>query len=264
MTSNRRSARAKACIALAALLCLSATAVAVAEVTQKGNLRVSFEGQIAPHSLPRTEKAPVAVTLAGNIKTTDGQDPPQLRTISLAINRNGRLDYKGLPRCNYHQIQPSNNGEAKAACGRSLVGTGTFKADVALPEQSPFPSDGTILAFNGNLHGRPVIYAHIYGTKPLPTSFVLPFEIRQGSGEYATTLVAQLPRVAAEWGFVSGVSLTLQRNFTYEGERHSYLSAGCPAPKGFPGATFSFAKASFGFEDGKTLSSTLRRSCGVR
>ena len=206
----------------------------------------------------------MAVTLAGEIKTTDGQDPPQLRTITMAINRNGRLDYKGLPRCNFHQIQPASTVDARASCKKSLVGTGTFKANVALPEQSPFPSNGTILAFNGNLHGKPVIYAHIYGTEPLPTSFVLPFEIRQSSGGYATTLVAQLPQVAAEWGFVQGVSLTLQRNFTYKGKRHSYLSAGCPAPKGFPGASFPFAKAAFGFEDGRTLSSTMTRSCGVR
>jgi hypothetical protein len=258
---KRRIARATAAIAAVALL---TTSIATAEVTQQGTLRVSFEGKIAPHRLPRTTKAPVAVTLAGDIKTTDGADPPQLRTISLAINRNGKLDYRGLPRCNFHQIQPSTTAEAKAACKRSLVGSGTFKANVALPEQSPFPSNGTILAFNGNLHGRPVIYAHIYGTEPLPTSFVLPFAIHQSSGNYATTLIAQLPQVAAEWGFVSGVSLTLRRNFTYKGRRRSYLSAGCPAPAGFPGATFAFARAAFGFEDGMTLSSTLTRSCGVK
>jgi hypothetical protein len=252
-------------IVLVTAAALLAVAVdASAEVAQKGTLRVSFEGKIAPHQLPRQGEAPVAATLAGEIKTTDGLDPPQLRTITMAINKNGRLDYKGLPRCNFHQIQPSTTVEARASCKKSLVGSGTFKANVALPEQSPFPSNGTILAFNGNLHGKPVIYAHIYGTEPLPTSFVLPFKIKPGSGGYATTLVAELPQVAAEWGFVSGVSLTLQRNFTYKGRPHSYISAGCPAPKGFPGATFPFAKASFGFEDGKTLSSTLTRSCGVK
>lgn len=228
---------AKTAAAGLAVAVFLASSVALAEVTQQGTLRVSFEGRIAPHKLPRTGKAPIAVTLGGEIKTTDGQDPPQLRTISLAINRNGKLDYKGLPRCNFHQIQPASTIEAKESCRRSLVGTGTFKANVALPEQSPFPSNGTILAFNGNLHGRPVIYAHIYGTEPLPTSFVLPFKIRQGKGAYATTLIAELPRVAAEWGFVSGVSLTLQRDFNYKGQRHSYLSAGCPAPPGFPGRT---------------------------
>jgi len=262
--SSLKARRFRSAAVLAALLCLPATSLASAEVTQQGTLRVSFEGRIAPHQLPRQGKAPVAVTLSGDIKTTDGQDPPQLREISLAINRNGRLDYKGLPRCNFHQIQPASTVEARESCKRSLVGSGIFKANVALPEQSPFPSNGTILAFNGNLHGKPVIYAHIYGTEPLPTSFVLPFKIKRGSGAYATTLVARLPQVAAEWGFVSGVSLTLSRNFTYRGARHSYLSAGCPAPKGFPGATFAFAEASFGFEDGKTLSSTLTRSCGVK
>lgn len=250
--------------AITAAAVLAVAVPAIAEVTQQGTLRVSFEGKIAPHQLPRQGKAPVAVTLTGDIKTTDGLDPPQLRTISLAINKNGRLDYKGLPRCNFHQIQPSTTSEAKESCKKSLVGSGTFKANVALPEQSPFPSNGTILAFNGNLHGKPVVYAHIYGTEPLPTSFVLPFKIKQGAGDYATTLVAQLPQVAAEWGFVRGISLTLSRNFTYKGTQHSYLSAGCPAAKGFPGATFSFAKASFGFEDGRTLSSILNRSCGVR
>jgi hypothetical protein len=234
-----------------------------AEVSQEGNLRVSFGGKIAPHALPRQGAAPIAVSLGGDIETTDGQAPPQLRTISLAINRNGHLDYKGLPRCNFHQIQPASTAEAIAACRRSLVGKGTFKAKVNLPEQSPFPSDGKVVAFNGNLHGKPVIYAHIYGTKPLPLSFVLPFVIKPGRGNYALTLVANLPRVAAQWGFVRGISLTLQRSFRYRGKAHSYLSASCPAPKGFPGAVFSFARASFGFEDGRSLTSTLTRSCKV-
>jgi hypothetical protein len=250
-------------LALTAAALVVAAVPATAEVAQKGTLRVSFEGGIAPHALPRVGKAPVAVTLAGQIKTTDGADPPQLRTISLAINKNGRLDYKGLPRCNFHQIQPASTVEAKESCKKSLVGKGAFKANVALPEQSPFPSNGTILAFNGNLHGKPVIYAHIYGTEPLPTSFTLPFHIKRGKGDHGTTLLADLPQVAAEWGFVRSVSLTLQRNFTYNGKTHSYLSAGCPAPKGYPGATFAFAKASFGFEDGRTLRSTMTRSCGV-
>ncbi len=254
-------------LALAALACAASLALAVparAEVVQQGNLRVSFAGKIAPHVLPRVGTAPVSVTLGGEIKTTDGSKPPQLRTISLAINRNGRLDYRGLPRCNYGEIQPATTSEAREACASSLVGTGSFAANVALPEQSPFPSNGKVLAFNGNLHGRPFVFAHIFGTEPLPQSFVLPFAIRRQGGEYGTVLTAELPQVAAEWGFVSGVTLTLKRSFIHRGKRRSYVAAGCPAPRGFPGATFGFAKASFGFEDGRALSSTLTRSCGVR
>jgi hypothetical protein len=251
--------------ALAAALCLSLFAsLAAAEVTQEGNLRVSFEGGIAPHALPRQGVAPVKVTLTGNIKTTDGLAPPQLRTISMAINRNGKLDYKGLPACRYHQIQPASTAEAIDSCPDSLIGTGKFQAHVVLPEQSPFPSSGEVIAFNGLFHGHHVVFAHVYGTVPLPQSNVLVFELGRISGTYRTTLTATLPQVAAEWGYVSAVSLSLNRIFKYKGKTRSFLSAGCPAPKGFPGASFPFAKASFGFEDGRSLDATLTRSCGVK
>ncbi len=259
-----RSKSARRNAAAAALLCfLSFASLASAEVTQEGNLRVSFKGGLAPHKLPRATKAPVRVTLGGDIKTTDGLAPPQLRTISLAINKNGKLDYRGLPACHYHQIQPASTNEAIATCPDSVIGTGRFQAHVVLPEQSPFPSSGKVIAFNGIFHGRHVVFAHVYGTVPLPQSQVLVFELGRVSGTYRTTLTAELPQVAAEWGYVSGVSLSLKRTFSYRGKSRSYLSAGCPAPKGFPGATFAFAKASFGFEDGRTLSSVMTRSCGV-
>jgi hypothetical protein len=235
-----------------------------ADITQQGTLRVNFAGKLSPSRLPRTGLAPVAVSLSGEITTTDHSTPPQLQTITMAINRNGRLDYQGLPRCNYHQIQPASTGEARRSCASSLVGTGSFHAHVALPDQSPFPSNGTIMAFNGNLHGRPVIYAHIYGTKPVPISQLVVFRIHRIEGTYRVVLSAQLPRVAAEWGYVSGLSLILRRTYRYKGQPRSYLSAGCPAPEGINVASYPFARASFGFDDGRTLHSRLTRTCKVR
>jgi hypothetical protein len=251
--------------AAATVLIVAAVASgAAAEVAQKDGLRVAFDGGIAPRALPRHAQAPVAVTLGGTISTTDGSAPPQLRTISLAINRNGRLDYRGLPACHYHQIQPASTREAIEACRRSLVGEGQFRANVVLPEQSPFPSAGKVIAFNGLLHGRRVVFAHIYGTAPLPQSRVLAFELGRASGGYRTTLTAELPRVAADWGYVSGVSLTLSRRFRYRGKPRSYVSASCPAPSKFTAAPFPLARASFGFEDGRVLTATLMRSCKVQ
>lgn len=235
-----------------------------AEVVQEGNLRVSFEGGLAPQALPRQGKAPIAVTLGGQIATTDQLPPPQLRTISIAINRNGRLNTKGLPACRYHQIQPASTREAMAACRRSIVGEGEFRAKVVLPEQSPFPSRGSVVAFHGVLHGRQVVFAHIFGTDPLPQSRVLAFELGRTGGGFRTTLTAELPRVAADWGYVSGVELTLSRRFKAGGRPRSYLSAGCPAPGDFTAVTFPLARASFGFEDGRVLSSTLIRTCRVK
>ncbi len=250
-------------IAAAALLLGAPIGMSPAAVTQQGTLRVSFAGRLSPKRLPREGLAPVAVSLSGQISTTDRSTPPQLSTITMAINRHGRLDPTGLPRCRYHQIQPASTAEAREACASSLIGSGSFKANVALPDQSPFPSNGRVLAFNGALHGHPVIYAHIYGTEPVPISQLIAFHIHRIAGTYRVVLSATLPHVAAEWGYVSGLSLTLGRSFRYRGRPRSYLSAGCPAPKGFDAAVYPFARAIFGFEDGQVLRSSLMRSCRV-
>ncbi|HEU5104674.1 MAG TPA: hypothetical protein VFU11_02410 [Solirubrobacterales bacterium] len=260
-----RARRSKSAAGLAAALCLLASAsLASAEVTQEGNLRVSFTGGIAPNALPRKGKAPVKVKFGGEIKTTDGQAPPQLRSISLEINRNGKFDFRGLPACHYHQIHPASSREAIATCPDSVIGKGVFSAHVELPEQSPFPSAGQVTAFNGVFHGRHVIFAHVFGNNPLPQSQVLIFNLGRSSGGFGTSLTAELPRVAAEWGYVSGVSLSLSKVFRYKGERRSLLTAGCPAPGNADVAAFNFARASFGFEDGRNLAVTMTRTCKVK
>jgi hypothetical protein len=251
-------------VVTAALCLFSSGSLASAEVTQEGNLRVSFTGGISPHTLPRTAPAPVKVAFGGEIKTVDGTPPPQLRTISLAINRAGKLDYRGLPVCHYHQIQPASTREASKTCPDSVIGTGTFSAHVVLPEQSPFPSSGEVIAFNGSFHGRHVVFVHVYGTVPLPQSQVIVFEIGKTTGAYRSTLTGELPQVAADWGYVSGLSLTLGRNFTYRGAQRSLLTAACPTPPGFNATTFTFAKASFGFEDGRQLGVTMTRICHAK
>lgn len=245
-------------------LCFGLVTAAGAEVTQRGDLRVSVDGELSPHSLPRRGAAPVAVAVGGHITTTDESAPPQLRQLTIAINRHGRLDSRGLPVCHLSDIQPASTVEALRACRGSRVGEGSFSADVAIPTQAPFPSRGKVIAFNGRQHGRPVILAHVYGIEPIPTSFTLPFQIRRSKGSFATTLVASLPQTTGEWGFVTGIEMTLKRQFIYRGKSHDYLSAGCPAPEGFPGAVFPLVKASFEFAGAPSLSSTLVRSCKVR
>ena len=247
----------------AALGCLVLGALAQAEVVQSGHLRISFRGALTPRALPRRGSAPVRVAVAAEIASTDGRQLPQLRQIAIAINRSGHFDPRGLPVCHLREIQPATTANALEACRRSLVGQGHFSAKVLLSQQAPFPSAGKIFAFNGVLHGKPAILAHVYGTDPVPVSYTLPFEIRPSRGTYGTVLHASLPAVTGNSGYITGLSLALGRTFSSGGRKRSYLSAGCPAPTGFPGAVFPFARASFGF-GGKTLTSTLTRSCRTR
>jgi len=246
-----------ACLALGASL-------AHAELIARGDLFVRFSGGIAPDALPRDARAPISVSIAGTVKTLSGERPPALREISIAINRGGRLDARGLPVCQREEIEPSSTGEALDRCGPALVGGGSYDADVAFPEQSSFPSRGRILAFNTVVDGKRAILAHVYGAKPVPITRIIVFRIRETPGTYRTVLTGALPASLNRWGYLKRISLSLHRNFTYRGQPRSYLSAACDAPAGFPGATFPFAHASMTFADGRTLSSTLTRSCKVR
>jgi hypothetical protein len=262
---KKRAALHRGALLLATAALATAAAPASAELVQKGQIRVSVAGKLSPTTLPRHGASPIEVSIGGHIAPTSrSAPPPQLKDVTFAFNRAGRLDLRGLPRCRLGHIDPSTSQEALLACRSSVVGEGHFSANVRFPEQSPFPSDGKVLAFNGVLRGKPVIFAHVYGTKPVPTSYVLPLEIEHGKGRFSTVMHASLPEATGNWGFVTGLTLTLGRTWQAHGVRHSFLSAGCPAPAGFPGVLFPLTRTSFSFVGGKTLTATINRSCTAR
>jgi hypothetical protein len=244
-----------------AILCLSVQADA--EVIQRGHLRVNFDGELTPRTLPRHGSAPVRVSVATKIASTNGGNPPQLRTIAIAVNRFGRFNPDALPQCTVREIQPATTENALRECGDSLVGVGSFSARVLLKQQAPFPAAGKLYAFNGVYRGKPAILAHVYGTDPVPTSFTFPFVVEQGPGTFGTVLRTSFPGVAGDAGYITSLSLNLGRSLRAHGRTQSFLTASCPAPAGFPGATFPFVKASMGFGR-RTLTSTLTRSCKAR
>jgi hypothetical protein len=238
--------------------------VAQAELTERGDLFVKFNGGIAPEVLPRDARAPISVFVAGTVKTLSGQRPPALRKIEIAINRGGSLDTRGLPTCRRDQLEASTVTQAMAACGPALVGDGRYVGAVALPDQNAFPARGRILAFNALLDGGRAILAHVYDSEPIPTTRIIVFRIHQGGGTFGTVLTGTLPAWLNRYGYVKQISLNLHRTYVHRGRRHSYLGAQCAAPQGFTIGVFAFARASMTFSDGRELSSTLIRSCRVR
>lgn len=251
-------------IALAVAACLTlGVSPAGAELTERGDLFVRFQGGIAPTALPRTERAPIAVEVAGTVKTLSGEDPPALRRIKIELNRGGVIDSRGLPICRYSQLVAASPAQALSSCGRSLVGNGAYRARTSFPEQATFPSEGQILAFNGMHEGGSAILAHIYGTNPVPMNQIIVFHLRRSSGTFGTILTGQLPDSLNPHGYVAAIHLKLFRRYVFRGQHRSYISAACAAPAGFPSAVFPFARASMGFANGRSLSSILTRSCRV-
>jgi hypothetical protein len=252
-------------IAVALLLLGSAAGAARADRVKEDNVIVTFDGGIAPKSLPRAGVAPVSVGIASAFGAADGADPPpQLRRISIGINRQGRLFSRGLPTCRVRRIQPSTIGAAKRLCGGAIVGHGRVAVRVSLPNQRPFTFKGPLLAFNAKPHkGKRRILAQIYGLRP-PSAFVLTFRIRRKGGTYGTVIETDLPKSARDWAYVTRFEMTLRRTYRWRGKRRSFLSAGCPAPAGFPGAIYPFARAKFDFANGTRVVSEETGNCTVR
>jgi hypothetical protein len=249
---------------LATILLVAAAGLARGEITQDDGLRAVVSGSLRPQALPRHGVAPISVEIEGHVATTDGSAPPQLNRLDIRLNRHGRIESRGLAVCRFDEVQPASISRALSNCRDALVGGGRFWASIVLPGQDPHPTVGRVVVFNGRRHGEPVLLGHIYARRPFTTSFTIVFSIRRhSSGDFGTRLSATIPRTTARWLHMTGIRLTLSRTYLDDGRRRSYLSAGCPAPAGFPGAVFQLAQADFRFEDGRSLGAPVMDRCEV-
>jgi hypothetical protein len=249
-------------LAAVALLCAAA---ATAATLQQGNLRITVLAQLKPYKLPRVGTAPIAVFVAGHLQSASGGIPPQLQRMTIEVNKHGLLQSKGLPVCQAHQIQPASDERALANCSDALIGSGQFWANIVLPDQGAYRTQGRLLIFNGqDKGGRPQILAHIYTTHPFASSFLIPFSVRHVSkGAYGTELRASLPEALGSWGYLDRIKLTLRRKYSYRGHQLSYFNAGCPAPRGAKRGSFSLAYAELFFAGRQPMGASVRKTCGV-
>jgi hypothetical protein len=251
--------------AIGIVLGLGVAGLAQGESVQEGNLVVNFDGGISPHALPRSEPAPVTVKVDTTISTTDGADPPpQLRKIAIGINREGQIFDRGLPTCRVRRIQPTTIRAARRICGGAIVGSGHVGVRVHLPNQPPFTFTGPMLVFHAERSGgKRRLLAQVYGVKP-PSAFVLTFKVLKQKGTFGNLIRTTLPKPAHKWAYVIHFDMKLRRTYVYQGKRRSFISAACPAPNGFPGAVYPFARGKFNFDSGQAVSETLIRDCKVR
>lgn len=252
-------------IVVALGLALSLNLPAHAESDGDGDLLASFDGTLRPSTLPRATRAPVAVRVAGNFKSASGDDDhlPQLRTIAVAINRQGRLFDRGLPTCDVASIQPASERAARAICGGAIVGSGHIRLQARLPTQPIAEVKARLLAFNGpHRNGHKLILAQAYARNP-PGAFVLVFRISRNEGVFGTVMKTTLPKSARQWAYLTHFDMTLRRTYAYRGRDRSYVSAACEAPPGFDSIVFPFARATYGFFDGRSLEIGVARECRV-
>jgi hypothetical protein len=259
------SRRGKVSVALALSVLGLVGGVAAAEIVQKGSLRLAVGARLHPSRLPREGSQPVAVSIGAQLTTADQSVPPPVKALRIELNKHGTVSTVGLPICQVSQIQPASSERALKACRPALVGTGSFSVDVVLGGKESYQTRGRLLVFNGHYGGRPALLGQIYSARPFANSFVIPFRIRKlNHGPYGVQMSAALPAAFTAWGHITSLNLRLARRYSYSGARHSFISAGCPAPPGVARVPFQLAHVAFLFTRGGVLGETVYSSCQAR
>ena len=224
-----------------------------------GDILIKAEGGFSPQALPRNRNAPITLHGGGSISTVSGALPPLLRTITLEFDRHGSVQTTGLPVCTAAKLAATTTQGARRLCPGAIVGTGSGKALVSLPEQAPFPVSSPILLFNGPpKNGNPTLFAHAYLTQPVPATLVVRIVIeRIHKGIYGYRAETTIPKIANGYGIPVSGHLRIGRRWTYHGTRYSYVNARCETGR-------LQARGEFAFEDGTTLTGTFLRPCKVR
>src|SRR5690349_8715252 len=229
MRIGRNNAKAIVLAVLALTLAVAGVASATKIKLKADNIEATFGGGISPKALPK--KGPggaLTLKLEGSMKTTDGTHIKPVDTISLDFDKAGKIYAKGLPTCTVGKLESTVTAQAKSACKKALVGTGSVSADISLPEQKPFGASGPLLIFNGPPKGgQPSLILHVHANVPAPTTFVVPVKISKASGKYGTNAFIKVPKIVSGDGSVTSFKAKIGKKFTAGGKKQNLLTANC-------------------------------------
>lgn len=226
---------------------------------QRGTFLSSLTAEVSPTTLPREGLRPISLSIASTFENLDGSAIPPLRTMDLQLARGGVIETEGLPRCTEARLRLRNSKEALRACRAALVGRGTIETAVRFPEGARLRASSPLLLFNA---GRQILM-HVDVSEPVEGNFVIPLELSKGSGLFGTRLRATFPQIAADFGQVTGFSMTMQRAYRFRGERRSYLLGRCPIPRGagVNRLSFELARVDYRFGDGLRIRNSSINDC---
>ena len=217
-------------LGLIVAVAIAAVASAGWTTLRAGNLVFKVEGKLFPSTLPADEFGPSWFRTKAQIGTADGSHPPALREGIFYIDRNSKLEARGLPACSAAQLEARDTRAARRACGSAIVGTGQGTAEIAFPEQKPIFVDSPVTLFNGGISGgTTTLFGHAFITVPAPVAVVTVIKLRDvNAGRYGIRGVAKIPVIAGGSGSVTDIDFTIKRFFRYKGERKSYDLTKCP------------------------------------
>ncbi len=146
---------------------------------------------------------------------------------SIDVDKDLKVNVKGLPVCKPSQIEATNTKDALKACGDTELGSGIAHAEIAFPEQPSIEVSSPLKVFNGGeAGGKVTLLIHTFITVPAPAAIVTTVTIqRKGSGLHS---IAKIPVIVGGSGSAVDFSFKLGRTYNYQGKKVGYLEARCP------------------------------------
>ncbi len=198
-------------------------------VIKVGNLVLTFNGGFSPTKLSKTKPTPIALNVSGKIETDDHTQPPPITSFILETDKNGSVDAKGLATCKQGQLEARTTVDAKKVCGPALIGSGNTQVQLLFPESQPVQLKSQLLIFNGGVKGgTTTLFIHAYLSNPVTAALVTTVKITKiHNGRYGLKSVATIPKISGYAGSVTSFNLTINKKFTSNGKKVSYLAAKC-------------------------------------
>jgi hypothetical protein len=219
-------------LALSAALAVGVAAFASATTikVRAGNLITTFSGSASPKALPKNDYAPVTTNVSGKIETSDGTHPSALREVVFDIDKDVKINVKGLPACKPGQLEARDTKSALKVCGDTVLGSGGAHVEIAFPEQKPILVNSPLTVFNGGESGGKVkLLIHVFITVPVPAAVVTQVTIqKKGTGIHS---IAKIPVAVGGSGSAIDFKFKVGRTYTYKGKKVGYGEAKCPDGK---------------------------------
>jgi hypothetical protein len=219
---NKRFVGLISAVTVTAALVVGGIATAAKPVTSvSGDIHTEFNGDFSPKVLSKTKLTPISFWVSGSLKTISGKHIPPMKEFFLEGDKNASISVKGIPICNPGKLQSRTSAAARKACGNTLVGSGTAKAEIKFPDQEAIPVTSELLAFNGGFKGGvTTFYLHAYITVPTPAAIITVVKIKRvNKGRFGLESVSRIPKIAGGSGSVTFFKLQLKKGI---------LSAKCP------------------------------------
>ena len=204
---------------------LSALGIASATTT----VDIDQSKGLAPSKLPKKKFKPASLNVVVN-STTDNANgvPDPVTNTKLFFDDDGKITTKGLKVCTAN-LANTTTAQAKAACGKSQVGSGTANVLIpAGPSGPPSQFTAVVTAFNGPKQGgKPTIILHgrvdALGVTQILTGVI---NTKGASGDYATTLTVPVPPLPAG-AQLQRFETTVKKSWKSKGKKYNYITARC-------------------------------------